>query len=48
MLAEATLEPEPSLTLDPRNLELNETVAGLASRGIKLDLSDAARTRPWC
>ena len=39
VLTDATLEPEPSLTLDPHNLELNETVASLASRGIKLDLT---------
>jgi membrane-bound lytic murein transglycosylase B len=39
VLTDATLQPDPTLTLDPRNLELNETVASLASRGIKLDLT---------
>ena len=39
VLTDATLEPDPSLTFDPHNLELNETVASLASRGIKLDLT---------
>jgi membrane-bound lytic murein transglycosylase B len=39
VLTDATLEPDPAFTLDPHNLELNETVASLASRGIKLDLT---------
>ena len=39
VLTDATLEPDPSLTFDPHNLELNETIASLASRGIKLDLT---------
>jgi membrane-bound lytic murein transglycosylase B len=37
VLTDATLEPDPSLQFDPHNLELNETVASLAHRGIKLD-----------
>jgi membrane-bound lytic murein transglycosylase B len=39
VLTDATLEADPSLTFDPHNLELNETIASLASRGIKLDLT---------
>jgi membrane-bound lytic murein transglycosylase B len=39
VLTDATLEPDPSFTIDPHNLELNETIASLASRGIKLDLT---------
>jgi membrane-bound lytic murein transglycosylase B len=39
VLTDATLEPDPAFTTDPHNLELNETVASLASRGIKLDLT---------
>jgi membrane-bound lytic murein transglycosylase B len=37
VLTEATLEPDPSFQIDPHNLELNETVASLASRGVRLD-----------
>jgi membrane-bound lytic murein transglycosylase B len=38
VLTDATLEPEPSFQIEPRNLELNETVASLGNRGIKVDL----------
>jgi membrane-bound lytic murein transglycosylase B len=38
VLTEATLEPDPSFQIDPHNLELNETVASLAGRGVRLDL----------
>ena len=38
VLTDATLEPEPTFQIEPRNLELNETLASLGSRGIKVDL----------
>jgi membrane-bound lytic murein transglycosylase B len=44
VLTDATLEPDPSFQIDPHNLELNETVAGLDSRGIKLDMELPADT----
>lgn len=44
VLTEATLEPDPSFQIDPHNLELNETVASLAGRGIKVDLALPADT----
>jgi membrane-bound lytic murein transglycosylase B len=44
VLTDATLEPEPSFQFDPHNLELNETVASLAARGVKLDLELPADT----
>jgi len=39
VLTDATLESDPALSIDPHNLELNETVASLTARGIKLDLT---------
>jgi membrane-bound lytic murein transglycosylase B len=44
VLTDATLEPDPAFQIDPHNLELNETVASLAGRGIKLDLELPADT----
>jgi membrane-bound lytic murein transglycosylase B len=44
VLTEATLEPDPSFQIDPHNLELNETVASLASRGVRLDAALPADT----
>lgn len=44
VLTDATLEPEPSFQIEPRNLELNETVASLGNRGIKVDLEMPADT----
>ncbi len=44
VLTEATLEPDPSFQIDPHNLELNETVASLASRGVRLELDLPADT----
>jgi membrane-bound lytic murein transglycosylase B len=38
VLAETTLEPDPSFQIEPRNLELNETVASLGARGVKVNL----------
>jgi membrane-bound lytic murein transglycosylase B len=38
VLAEITLDPDPQFKIEPHALELNETVAGLAVRGLKVDL----------
>jgi membrane-bound lytic murein transglycosylase B len=38
VLAETTLDPDPSFQIEPHNLELNETVASLGARGVKVDL----------
>lgn len=38
VLAEATLDPDPTFQIEPRNLELNETVAGLNGHGVKVNL----------
>ncbi|MCU0760360.1 MAG: lytic murein transglycosylase B [Steroidobacteraceae bacterium] len=39
VLVEAEADPSVMATLDPRNLQLNETVAGLRGRGIAFDAS---------
>ena len=39
VLAETTLDPDPDFTIEPHNLELNETVGDLAARGVRLDIS---------
>ncbi len=44
VLTEAMLEPDPSFQIDPHNLELNETVASLASRGVRPDMPLAPET----
>jgi peptidoglycan lytic transglycosylase B len=36
VLAETTLEPDPTFQIEPHNLELNETVGSLAARGVKV------------
>ena len=38
VIAETTLDPDPSFQIEPRNLELNETVASLGAHGVKVDL----------
>ncbi|HUA90541.1 MAG TPA: lytic murein transglycosylase B [Steroidobacteraceae bacterium] len=38
VLTDAALDPDPAFQIDPKNLELNETVASLAARGVKVDL----------
>ena len=38
VLAETRLDPDPSFQIEPRNLELNETVASLGAHGIKVDM----------
>ncbi len=45
VLAEATVAPGAQIEIDPRNLELRETVAELAARGIKTELDVPADTR---
>jgi membrane-bound lytic murein transglycosylase B len=44
VLSDVTLEPDPTFQIEPRNLELNETVASLGSRGVKVDLEVPADT----
>jgi len=39
VLAETTLDPDPSFQIEPRNLDLNETVASLGAHGIKVDMN---------
>jgi membrane-bound lytic murein transglycosylase B len=36
VLAEAQLDPDPSFQIDPRNLELNDTIDGLNARGVRI------------
>ncbi len=38
VLAETTLDPDPSFQIEPHNLDLNETVASLGAHGIKVDM----------
>jgi membrane-bound lytic murein transglycosylase B len=38
VLAETTLDPDPSFEIEPHNLDLNETVASLGAHGIKVDV----------
>ena len=44
VLADARLEPDPAFQIDPRNLELNETLGGLAARGVRVDVDLPAET----
>lgn len=44
VLAETTLDPEPSFQIEPHNLDLSETVGSLGARGIKVDLDVPADT----
>jgi membrane-bound lytic murein transglycosylase B len=45
VLAEVELDPEPTFTIDPRNLELNATLESLAMQGVQTK-SDAPRDTP--
>jgi membrane-bound lytic murein transglycosylase B len=38
VLAETTLDPDPSFEIAPHNLDLNDTVGSLGAHGIKVDL----------
>jgi membrane-bound lytic murein transglycosylase B len=42
VLAEATLDPDSGVVVDPRNLELNDTVAGLRAKGVEFEAPLAA------
>jgi len=44
VLAETTLDPDPSFQIETHNLELNQTVAALAAHGVKVDLDVPADT----
>ena len=37
MLAEVHLDPDPSFQIEPHNLELTETLDGLAAHGVRVD-----------
>jgi membrane-bound lytic murein transglycosylase B len=39
VLAETHLDPDPSFQIEPRNLDLNETLASLAARGVRADVA---------
>jgi membrane-bound lytic murein transglycosylase B len=45
VLAEATLDPGSGVVVDPRNLELNDTVAGLRAKGVEFQ-APLAPTEP--
>ena len=45
VLAETRLEPDPNFQIEPRNLQLNETVDSLRAHGVKV-LLDVRRRRP--
>jgi membrane-bound lytic murein transglycosylase B len=44
VLAEASLQPDAPVTADPGNLSLNETVAGLKSKGVDFETAQAETT----
>lgn len=44
VLAETTLDPDPSFQIEPHNLDLSETVRSLGAHGIKVDLDVPANT----
>jgi len=44
VLAEASLPPDSPVTAEPGNLSLNETVAGLKSKGVEFDTAQAETT----
>ncbi len=39
VLAETSLDPDPNFQIEPHNLELNETVAGLGEHGVRVELA---------
>jgi membrane-bound lytic murein transglycosylase B len=39
VLAETLLDPDPDFTIEPHNLELNETVGSLGAHGVRIDIS---------
>ena len=44
ILADVELDPEPTFTIDPRNLTLNSTLGALAEQGVEARISAAADT----
>jgi membrane-bound lytic murein transglycosylase B len=44
VLAETRLDPEPKFQIDPRNLELNETVASLNAQGVEVISGETGTT----
>ena len=48
VLAEAVLDPDAPVTIDPGNLALNETVAGLKAKGVDFDTPRRPRARRCC
>jgi membrane-bound lytic murein transglycosylase B len=46
VLSDAVLQPDAPVTADPGNLSLNETVAGLKSKGVDFDNAAQAETTP--
>jgi membrane-bound lytic murein transglycosylase B len=45
VLSEVKLDPDPTFTIDPRNLELNETVASLRGHGVRVIYAAPEETR---
>ena len=45
VLSETTIEPDATFKIEPRNLELNETVATLEAQGVKLASGQPPETR---
>ena len=46
VLSDAVLQPDAPVTADPGNLTLNETIAGLKSKGVDFDNAKQAETTP--
>jgi membrane-bound lytic murein transglycosylase B len=44
VIAEVRLAPDPTFQINPRNLELNETVASLNAHGVQVDFAAPAQT----
>jgi membrane-bound lytic murein transglycosylase B len=44
VITEAELDPEPTFTIDTRNLELNETIEGLNATGVRVKIAAPAET----
>lgn len=45
VLAEVSLDPDPTFQIEPRNVELNETVDSLAAHGVRINQQVPADTR---
>jgi membrane-bound lytic murein transglycosylase B len=44
VITEAVLDPEPTFTIDTRNLDLNETIEGLNAKGVRVKIAAPADT----